>query len=172
MARTKILLARVTDLPPICVCCGQPATRVRQQEFRLDGVLSAATLAASVLAGGLAWTERGITLTLPVCEYHRRRGRQSTRTLIWGMALTGGLGAAAYLSSVFDSPASNYLAVAAMFTFIAALVVGMHEVDDGLKVTSLTTDSMTLAGIHRAFAEALRRQSDPTEPVAAPDPAA
>jgi hypothetical protein len=88
------------------------------------------------------------------------------------MALTGGLGAAAYLSSLFDSPASNYLAVAAMFTFIAAPVVGMHEVDDGLKVKSLTTDSMTLAGVHRAFAEAVRRQSDPTEPAAAPDPAA
>src|SRR4051794_24685464 len=88
MARAKILLARVTDLPPICVCCGQPASLVRRQEFRLDGVLSAATLAASVLAGGLAWTERGVTLPLPVCEDHRRRGRESTRTLIRGMALT------------------------------------------------------------------------------------
>jgi hypothetical protein len=171
MARAKVFLARVPDLPPICVCCGQPAKRVRQQEFRLDGVLSAVTLAASVLAGGLAWTERGVTLTLPVCEYHRRRGRQSTRTLIWGMALTGGLGAAAYLSSLFGGPTSNYLAVAAMFTFIATLVVGMHEVDDGLKVKSLTTDSMTLAGVHRAFAEAVRRQSDPDELGAVPDPA-
>src|SRR5262245_4443793 len=154
MARAKILLSQVTDLPAICVCCGQPATRVRQQEFRLDSALSAATLAASLLAGGLAWTERGVALTLPVCEGHRRRGRQSTRTLIWGMALTGGLGAAAYLSSLFDAPASNYLAVGAMITFIATLVIGMHEVDDGLKVQSLTTDSLTLVGVHRAFAEA------------------
>lgn len=165
MARAKILLAQVTELPAICVCCGRPATRMRRQEFRLDAVLSAATLAASVLAGGLAWTERKVALTLPVCEYHRRRGRQSTRTLIWGMALTGGLGAAAYLGSLFGGPASNYLAVAAMFTFIVTLVVGMHEVDDGLKVKSLTTDSITLAGVHRAFAEAVWRQSDPAEPL-------
>ena len=157
MGRAKILLTQVTDLPPICVCCGQPATRVRRQEFRLEGALSAATLAASVLAGGLAWTERGITLTLPVCEGHRRRGRQSTRTLIWGMVLTFGLGVAAYLSSLFNGPTSNYLFVATMFAFIGTLVIGMHEVDDGLKVKSLTTDSLTLVGVHRAFAEAAGR---------------
>ena len=56
------------------------------------------------------------------------------------MALTVGLGAAAYLSSLFDGPTSNYLTVATMFAFIVTLVVGMHEVDDGLRVKSLTTD--------------------------------
>src|SRR6516164_7576936 len=146
MARAKVLLARLTDLPPVCVCCGQPATRVRRQEFRFDGPLSVAVLAASMLAGGLAWTERGATLALPVCEYHQRRGRRSTQTLVRGMALTAGLGAAAYLGALFGGPASNYLAVAAMFAFIVTLVVGMHEVDDGLKVKSLTADSVTLAG--------------------------
>ncbi len=163
MVQTKILLARGTHLPPICICCGQTATQVRQQEFPLDKVLSAATLTASILAGGLAWTERGVTLALPVCEYHRRRGRQSTRTLIWGIALTIGFGAASYLSSLFDSPASKYLAVASMITFITTLVAGMHEVDDGLKLRSLTIDSMVLAGVHRVFAEAVTRQSDQAE---------
>ena len=171
MARAKILLAPVADLPPVCVCCGQPATRLRRQEFRLDGALSAAVLAASVLAGGLTWTERGVTLALPVCEYHRRRGRRSTRTLVRGMALTAGLGAAAYLAALFGGPASNYLAVAAMFAFIATLVVGMHEVDDGLKVKSLTADSVTLAGVHRLFAEAAgRRSTGASGPGVAPDP--
>jgi len=47
--------------------------------------------------------------------------------------------------------------VATMFAFIVTLVVGMHEVDDGLKVKSLTTDSLTLVGVHRAFAEAAGR---------------
>src|SRR5262245_10571272 len=159
MARAKILLAQVTDLPPVCVCCGDPATRVRRQEFRLDGALSAAVLAASVLAGGLAWTEHGVTLVLPVCESHRRRGRRSTQTLVRGMALTAGLGAAAYLGAQFDGPASNYLSVAAMLAFIVTLVVGMHEVDDGLKVKSLTADAVTLAGVHRTFAEAVGRRS-------------
>jgi hypothetical protein len=171
MARANLVLARVTDLPPVCVCCGQPATRLRQQEFRLDGGLSAAILAASVLAGGLAWTERGVTLALPVCEYHRCRGRQSTRTLFRGMALTVGLGAAAYLSSLFGGSASNYLSVAAMFAFIVTLVVGMHQVDDGLKVKSLAADSVTLAGAHRTFAEAVGRQSaGVAEPRVPPDP--
>src|SRR4051812_7344116 len=84
MARAKILLAQVADFPPVCVCCGEFATLVRRQEFRFDGALSAATLAASVLAGGLAWTERGVSLALPVCEYHRHRGRRSTQTLVRG----------------------------------------------------------------------------------------
>jgi hypothetical protein len=171
MARAKILLAPVTDLPPVCVCCGQPATRVRRQEFRLDGALAAAVLAVSVLAGDLVLTEHGVTLALPVCEYHRRRGRRSTRTLVRGMALTGGLGAAAYLAALFGGPASNYLAVAAMFAFIVTIVVGMHEVDDGLKVQSLTADSVTLAGVHRTFAEAVgRRAAGAAEPRAAPAP--
>jgi len=159
MARAKIPLSQVTDLPPVCVCCGEPATRVRQQEFRLDGALSAAALTASVLAGGLAWTERGVTLALPVCEYHRRRGRRSTQTLVQGMALTAGLGAAAYLAAQLNGPASSYLTVAAMFAIIVTLVVGMHEVDDGLKVKSLTADAVILAGVHRTFAEAVGRRS-------------
>jgi hypothetical protein len=164
MARAKISLAQVNELPPVCVCCGQSATRERQQEFRLDRGLSAAVLAASVLAGGLAWTEHGITLALPVCEYHRRRGRRSTQTLVRGMALTAALGAAAYLAALFGGPASNYLTVAAMIAFIVTLVVGMHEVDDGLKVKSLTADSVILSGVHRTFAEAVGRQSaDPAE---------
>src|SRR5262245_30604847 len=88
MARAKIPLVQVIDLPPVCVCCGEPATRARRQEFRLDGALSAAVLTASMLAGGLAWTERTVSLALPVCEYHRRRGRRSTQTLVRGVALT------------------------------------------------------------------------------------
>jgi hypothetical protein len=171
MVRTKILLARAADLPPVCACCGLPATRVRRQDFRLDGALSAAALAASALAGGLAWAERGVTLALPVCEYHRRRGRRSTQTLVRGLALTGGLGAAAYLAAPLGGPASSYLAVAALLAFVVTLVAGMHEVDDGLKVRSLTADSVTLAGVHRAFAEAVGRYSaGAAEPGVAPDP--
>jgi hypothetical protein len=158
MARVKILLAQVTDLPAVCVCCGEPAKRLRQQEFRLDGILSAATLAASMLAGGLAWTERGVSLVLPVCESHRNRGRRSTQTLIRGMALTAVLGIAAYLGAQIDGRVSSYLAVAAMFAFIVTLVVGMHQVDDGLKVKSLTTEAVTLDGVHRMFAEVAERR--------------
>jgi hypothetical protein len=47
-----------------------------------------------------------------------------------------------------------------MLAFIVTLVAGMHEVDDGLKVKSLAADSVTLAGVHPAFAEAVGRQSD------------
>jgi hypothetical protein len=159
MARAQILLARLADLPCVCVCCGQPATRLRQQNFRVDGAMSAAALALSALAGGLAWTERGVTLSLPVCEYHRRRGRRSTQTLVRGMALTAGLGVASYLAAQFEGAASNYLAVAALFAFIVTLVAGMHEVDDGLKVRSPTADSISLAGIHPVFVEAIRKQA-------------
>jgi hypothetical protein len=49
-----------------------------------------------------------------------------------------------------------------MFAFIVTVVVGMHEVDDGLKVQSLTADSVTLTGVHRTFAEAVgRRAAEP-----------
>lgn len=154
MARVTVRLARLADLPPVCVCCGEPATRTRPQEFRLDGALSAAVLATSALLGGLAWTERGLTLSLPVCEGHRRRGRQSNRTFLWGMGLTGVLGGAAYLGSQFDGPVGSYLAVAAALAFMGTLVVGMHQVDDGLKVKALTNASLTLSGVSPRFAEA------------------
>jgi hypothetical protein len=130
---------------------------VRQQEFRIDGALSTAVLVTSVALGTLAWTERSLKLNLPVCDYHRRRGRRSTRTLLWGILLTAGLGVAAYLSSNIHVMAGRYLGVAAMIAFMATLVLGMHEVDDGLKVRSLTADSMTLTGVHRSFAEAAGR---------------
>jgi hypothetical protein len=156
MARVTIAFTQ-TALPPVCVCCGEPATRVRRQEFRIDTALSAAVLVTSVALGALAWTERSLTLTLPVCDCHRRRGRRSTRTLLWGMLLTAGLGIAAYLGSNIDVMAGRSLGVAAMIAFMATLVVGMHEIDDGLKVKGLTADSVTLTGVHRSFAEAAGR---------------
>jgi hypothetical protein len=157
MARVTIPIVRVFDLPPVCVCCGEPATRTRRQEFRLDGVRSAAVLVASAALGALAWTERGLTLELPVCERHRRRGRRGNRTFFRGMGLTAVLGVAAYVASYIDGMVGNYVAVAAMFAFIVTLVVAMHEADDGLKVRSFTPDSITLAGVDPRFAQAVER---------------
>ena len=117
--------------------------------------LSAAVVATSALLGGLAWTERSIDLVLPVCDYHRRRGRRSTRTLVRGMALTAALGIGASVGSYVDVTAGRYLMVAAMFAFIITLVVGMHEVNDGLRVKSVTADSLILTGVHRKFADAV-----------------
>ncbi len=65
---------------------------------------------------------------------------------------TGGLGIAAYLVSLFENLASKYLAVAAMLAFIVTLVAGMHEVDDGLKVKSVTKVAFTLTGVSQQFA--------------------
>jgi hypothetical protein len=166
MARVKIFLADLADLPPVCVCCGQPATRQRQQEFRLNEALSGAILAAAAVVGSLVWTERSITLALPVCDYHRRRGRRSTRTLVWGMVLTAMLGVGAYFRGEFDGPGANYLTVATMFSFIVTLVLGMHEVNDGLAVKAFTRESLTLTGVNREFARAAQEQLDgpPTAP--------
>ncbi|HKB02000.1 MAG TPA: hypothetical protein VKD90_07250 [Gemmataceae bacterium] len=85
MARVTFRLAQGGDLPPVCVCCGEPAKRVRAQEFRISEGLSAAVLAASAMLGGsLVWTERSLTIPLPVCDAHRRRGRDSNLTFLWG----------------------------------------------------------------------------------------
>jgi len=159
MASAKILLTQVSSLPPICVCCGEPAARLRRQEFPLQEAMSAAILAASAMLGGLLWTKRSITLNLPVCEYHRRRGRRSNRTFLRGTGLTAALGIATYVASEFDGAAARYLGVAAMLAFIVTIVAAMHEVDDGLKVKSPTNDSLTLSGVNGRFAEAAEMMS-------------
>jgi hypothetical protein len=74
------------------------------------------------------------------------------------MGLTVALGFAAYIGSLFDRAAGNYLGVAAMIAFVAMILVGMHEVDDGLGVKSLQSDSFTLSGVHPKFAEAVERR--------------
>jgi hypothetical protein len=160
MARVRVSFAQLTHLPSVCVCCGQPATRMRRQQFRVSEALTAAFLASATALGFLAWAERSITFALPVCDDHRRRGRRSTRTLLWGMALTAVLGIGAYLRGEFDGPGGNYLTVVAMFTFIATLVIGMHEVNDGLAVKALTGDSLTLTGVNRTFAAAFQAMPD------------
>jgi hypothetical protein len=171
MARVTIHLARAADLPPVCACCGEPATRVRRQEFRLGEGVSAAVLAASAALGGLAWTERSVALRLPVCEAHRRRGRRSARTLLWGTALAAGLGAGAYLRGEFDGPGDNYLTVAALAALAGTLVVGMHQVNDGLAARAPARGSLTLTGVHRKFAAAAGRPpGEAAGPVVAPDP--
>jgi hypothetical protein len=164
MARVKLHLDQVAHLPPVCVCCGQPATRVRRQEFRLDRALSAAVLVTAAMLDALAWTERSVSLSLPVCEYHGRRGRRSNRTFFRGMALTAALGVAAYVVSQLGHAAASYLGVAALFAFIVTVVVAMHEVDDGLGIRSLGGGSFTLGGVSPKFAQAVqgREQGRPT----------
>jgi hypothetical protein len=168
MAGVTIRVSQLADLPPVCVCCGEPATRTRAQEFRIQRGLEATVLVASVALGGLAWTERGVTLTLPVCDYHRRRGRRSNRTFFRGTLLSVALGVAAYIAAQFDSAAGKYLGVAAAIAFLVTMVAAMHEVDDGLGVKSLAGDAIRLRGVHRKFADALSAVDRPVpfaEPV-------
>ena len=155
MARARIRLAGAADLPPVCVCCGQPATRVRDQEFPLGEALSAALLAASALCGPAVLVKRAVTLALPVCEYHRRRGRRSNRTFFRGALLTVGLGVAAYVASHVDDAAGTYLGLAAVSAAIGTMVVAMHEAGDGLKVTALSGEWLTLTGVSKGFAAAV-----------------
>lgn len=166
MARAKIRFDEVASLPPVCVCCGEPATRVRRQEFGCNTAVSAAVLVTAAVFDALAWTKRNVTLPLPVCEYHRRRGRRSNRTFFRGTLLTVALGVAAYLASQFDGSAASYLGVAAAFAFIITMVVATHQADDGLGVRSVKGDSFTLVGTHRKFAEAvgLRERRPAFEP--------
>jgi hypothetical protein len=158
MARVKIRTTQVADLPPICVCCGEPATRMRQQEFQLNAAMSAAVMVTAAVLDALAWTSRSVTLALPVCEYHKRRGRQSNRTFFRGMAITVAFGVAAYLGSYLDGPAASYLSVAAMIAFVVTMVAGMQEVNDGLAIKSFKGDSFTLSGVNKKFAEAVKRR--------------
>lgn len=158
MARVLIRLEEAADLPPICICGGEPATGMRRQEFQVNAALSAALRVTAAVLDALVWTKRGVTLALPVCPYHQRRGRRSNRTFFRGMVLTLALGVAAYLGSQFNGAAGSYLGVAAMFAFIVTLSVGMHQVDDGLGVKSLTGDSFTLSGVHPRFAAAIARR--------------
>lgn len=159
MSSVRLRIDALTTLPRVCVCCGRPATVVRRQEFEINTATSAAVLAASVAVGTAVWTKKSVTLSLPVCEYHKRRGRKSNKTFVRGVALTAALGVAAYLGSLFEGGAANYLAVAAMFAFVITLVVGMSEVNDGLAVRSVAADSFTLHGIHKNFAEAVKAVS-------------
>jgi len=155
VARARIRLAEAADLPPVCVCCGQPATRVRDQEFPLGEALSAALMAASALCGAGVLVKRAVTLSLPVCDYHRRRGRRSNRTFVRGLLLTAGLGVAAYVAAFIDDAACNYLAVAAVFASVVTMVVAMMEADDGLKVSALSGEWLTLTGVSKQFAAAV-----------------
>jgi hypothetical protein len=159
MARINLPLTQLQHLPQHCVCCGQPATQQRQQTFRLNNAVSAATLAVSVMAGGLAWTERSITLSLPVCHTHRRQGRQSTRTLMWGVLLTGLCGGGSYVASLLEHPSSPFLAILAMCCLFGAMFAGMHEIDDGIRVKTITAESITIVGVHRVFADAVTETS-------------
>jgi hypothetical protein len=155
VARARICLAGAADLPPVCVCCGQPATRLREQEFPVSEALSAALLAASALVGPAVLVKRLITLALPVCDYHRRRGRRSNRTFFWGAVLTVVLGVAAYVASFVDDTVPTYLGLAAVSAAIGTMVVAMHEVNDGLKVTALAGEWLTLGGVSKEFAAAV-----------------
>jgi hypothetical protein len=157
MARARIRFQEVTALPLVCVCCGKPATCVRRQEFQVNTALSATVLVTTAALGALVWTKRGITLSLPVCEFHKRRGRRSNQTFFRGIALTAAFGVAAYIGSLFDGRAGAYLSVAAMLAFVVTVVAAMSEVDDGLKVKSLSGDSFTLSGVHPKFAEVAER---------------
>ena len=73
MSRVRIRPDEMAGLPRVCVCCGEPAKRLRQQEFHISGAMamSAAILVSAALLNTLVWTRKDVTLSLPVSEYHR-----------------------------------------------------------------------------------------------------
>jgi hypothetical protein len=132
---------------------------MRRQEFQLDTAMSAAILVTAAMLDALLWTERSITLSLPVCGRHKRRGRKSNQTFFRGMALSIAFGVAAYIGSQFDAAAGSSLAIVAILGFIVTIVAAMHEVDDSLKIKSPTGGSFILSGVSTKFAQAVERRA-------------
>lgn len=72
-ARVGLEQARMGQLPPVCICCGQPAARVVHHKFYYRPTW---LIIARLFLGRLAWafgTYRNVDLNVPVCARHSRR---------------------------------------------------------------------------------------------------
>lgn len=158
MARVTISLTQSQSFPSVCVCCGAPSSLFRAQSFRLDTPVSAAILTASIMVGGLMWTERTITLSLPVCNRHRKKGRESNLLFFQGTAISIGLGLIAYVISLLELPGANWLAVIALAAIISTVFLAMQMVDDGMKAKLLGSESLVITGVNPKFVKVFDSQ--------------
>ncbi|MGL6075487.1 MAG: hypothetical protein ACRC8S_15140 [Fimbriiglobus sp.] len=156
MSRVSLRPHQVDFLPPLCVCCGKNATQFRQQEFRLNPALSGIVLVLGLLVAMLITMNRSVTLRLPVCEYHRRKGRRSNKTFFQGLLLTVAIGLGAYAASFFDATIATYVTLAAVATFVLTFVVAMFQGEDGLSASIQRDGTLNLNGVCQPFADATR----------------
>lgn len=156
MASVTIRRSDAHDLPPICCCCGEPATRSRTEKCAWNP----SWVLLLFFVGFLPWviclwlTRRSAVLEMPVCERHARR---SVR--VWvavGVCVAAGAALLCAYSFLGDrKDFSTYLIAGAVGSFVLAVFAAFVLSDDKVRTAYIDDRGVTLDGVNAGFAKAL-----------------
>ncbi len=159
------------DLPRVCLCCGEPASRYQKKEFRWHPPWVYAFILLG-LAGLPLWVlfafllSKRMTVRAPLCERHK--WHWAGRTLITlgvflGLiaALCGGIAVLYALDLEEDKISLVVAGFALVLTAWVVLAVVLQL--SGVRPAEITDRGITLTGVSERFADAVERAGDGDE---------
>jgi hypothetical protein len=154
------------QLPPVCACCGEPATAYKSKTFSWTPPWAYPPIVAVFL------TKR-MRASLPFCARHKSHWLMRTLVALLGLLGILGFGALGVAVGVMlgldagpDSGGSAIVGVVVMlclFLLVAWLVVLLVLHFTSIRSTEVTDDTLTLTGLHEGFVRAVYEQDEEGE---------
>jgi hypothetical protein len=149
-------------LPPLCICCGEPATTWRERVFRVSRASTQVEGIAQVLLLfiDLDWIvslglQRQRRFQTPLCQAHRNHWR-IRRLLFWVGLPVAFAGPAAYAAILPAGLLESFIILAG--PAIAWLIIWVNVEYSGVRAAEVTLESLTLNGVSISFKDELDRQ--------------
>jgi hypothetical protein len=155
MARARIRLTTVHDLPPVCACCGEPAEATKSQKFVWNPpwlLVVALFFGALPLLFLIPLTRRSATLEVPVCDHHARRGWRAAKVLLVGLALAALVAGVGYLLLTVDRSLGENVLWGAGGVALVSSFAAIFVSDNNIRVKEIDDRYITVSGVSDEFA--------------------
>jgi hypothetical protein len=155
----------IEELPPICACCGKPATLTVEKMFGWYPPARAGAAFLLIGVWGMALFRKTMTVRLPVCQAHRRpwlRQHLLLAAFIFHMCILswGILVLFVFANDRWGMPTLGW---AIMLTWPAIAVVlfvwGFVVARKAIRPKWISEDTLVLSGVSEAFASCVSRDA-------------
>jgi uncharacterized membrane protein YdcZ (DUF606 family) len=142
-------------LPPVCMCCGQPATTTATRKMKW----------CPPWAGGLIglMLMKHATLQAPLCDAHK--GHWFNRNLLMGatfglflVAIIGGIALAANVNDRLQNTIGPVVAISVLVMIVGWLVLVAFCHFTMIRPTEITDEEIALTGVAPEFIEAVEEE--------------
>lgn len=165
MAKVEIFRSARRDLPPYCMCCGEPPTTWELKRFSWAPPW---VLILFFVAGLIPWlivwliTTKRMSIEAPLCFQHRnhwkwRRSYIGFGFLVW---VCLGIATGVVLSELADKEYNEEIAFGMLIAFVVWIISAALISHNGIRPEEIRDNRMVLVNVSRAFADAVEDEED------------
>lgn len=150
-------------LPPVCLCCGAPATATEARDLpKLSSTVWLVLFVAGpfLFRAASALASKSVRLQAPLCDRHRNHWTRGTRLIWTSFAVFGGIIAAAFLLAHLlpedlQAALSPFIGVAGYLLFLAWLGILCVARDSEIRLIDIDRKELLLGGVSNEFIRAI-----------------